>query len=186
MSLFHLWKRNTSLDQTCGFKWSKYLVHLDSFMSGLWIISAHTQALMSSENLTLSFSCLLLLGPFHWTMVLPMSNRNTSPRLKLSQLISTWNTFKYGALSQHSLPCAATLLHNHQATVAHLFCNHSFLSFNMKQSLHIIRIGFDVPHTGRNSSFLIAEEDKKVIFMVSVNDRPAARNVCTHIIPCLK
>ena len=44
-----------------------------------------------SSRLTFSLSCLLLLGPFHWTMVLPTSNRNTSPRLKLSQDISTWN-----------------------------------------------------------------------------------------------
>lgn len=43
-------------------------------------------------SLTLSFSCLLLLGPFHWTMVFPMSSRNTSPQLKLFQLISTCKT----------------------------------------------------------------------------------------------
>ena len=34
-------------------------------------------------------SPLLLSGPFHWTMTFPRSSRKTSPRLKLSQLIST-------------------------------------------------------------------------------------------------
>lgn len=41
------------------------------------------------DSLTLSLSCLLLFGPFHWTMVLPISSKKTSPRLKLIQLIST-------------------------------------------------------------------------------------------------
>lgn len=35
-------------------------------------------------------SCLLLSGPFHCTMTLPRSNKNTSPTLKLSQLTSTY------------------------------------------------------------------------------------------------
>ncbi len=61
------------------------------------------------KNLTLSFSCLLLLGPFHWTMVLPMSNKNTSPRLKLCQLISTWNKLKHEALFLRDSRCPKML-----------------------------------------------------------------------------
>lgn len=39
--------------------------------------------------LTLDFSAMLQLGPFHWISTFPRSSRNTSPLLKLSQESAT-------------------------------------------------------------------------------------------------
>lgn len=63
---------------------------------------------------------------------------------------------------------------------AHLFSGHSFLSLDMKQSLHIIAVGFSVPHAGRDPSFLKAEGDRMVdrIFMLSVKCSTCRENVC--------
>lgn len=63
---------------------------------------------------------------------------------------------------------------------AHLFSCHSFLSLNMKQSLHIIAVGYSVLHARRHPSLLKAEGDRKVnrIFMVSVKRLTCRGNVC--------
>lgn len=111
-------------------------------------------------SLTLSFSCLLLLGPFHWTMIFPMSSRNTSPRLKLFQLISTWKTIQNEAPDPHRVTRPEV---KHSSHCAYLFGSHSFLSLNMEQSLHIIAVDFSVPHAGRDPAFLEAKDGGRVI-----------------------
>lgn len=132
-------------------------------------------------SLTLSFSCLLLLGPFHWTMVFPMSSRNTSPRLKLFQLISTWKTM------QNEAPNPTLKWNIAGSHCAHLFGSHSFLSLNVEQSLHVIAVDFSVPHARRDPPFLEAKCGGhdfygrcKILYLT------VKFLYSTHIIPCLK
>lgn len=153
----------------------------------VFFVLAHFWKTWRWTNFTFSFSCLLLLGPFHWTMVFPMSSRNTSPRLKLFQLISTLqDNSKWSTWSPHKSLISSKFIDDSHC--AHLFGSHPFLSFNVEKPLNIIAVDFSVPHARRDPPLLKTKDGKQVFFygLCEMIQQTVKFLFSTHIIPCLK